>query len=155
MLIQQLEQRLEATEQKAASYLQMYENEERNKRELSAFYSRKEEEHRASQRRDTSQSISHSDDCELFQASMEQSGDLKQDSAKKIKRLKKPSIQPEGRRISNLSEKYMTENVIVEREEDSHLSGEDVYLEMSTPRPTQSATSTSSSSRSRSRPGSS
>jgi hypothetical protein len=131
----------------------MYENEERNKRELSAFYEKKEEAGRVGHRRDTTQSISQSDDCEHFQVSVDShSGELKQDSSKKIKRLKKPSIQPEGKRISNLSEKYMTENVILEKEEDSHLSGEDVYLEMSTPRLTQSATSSSNSSRSKSRP---
>lgn len=61
-------------------------------------------------------------------------------SPKKIKRLKKnsagsaaapamPSMQP--RPSLPLSEKYTATNVIMEKEEDSHLSGEDLYLEMS------------------------
>lgn len=40
-----------------------------------------------------------------------------------------PSMQP--RPSLPLSEKYTATNVIMEKEEDSHLSGEDLYLEMS------------------------
>lgn len=70
----------------------------------------------------------------------------KADSNRKIKKLKKQSLQSDSplRPSLQISDKYRTANVIVQREDDSHVSGEDVYLQMSKPYLIQLGNSTNS-----------